>query len=65
MCKGCPMLFTVSAWEDDRAVTQSSQRHRLFERSIQVDSQKHRLMRNTSTRVDKVFPYYLRETMKE
>ena len=51
--------------EDDRAVSQSSEHHRLFDRSIQVDSQRHRPMRKTSTSVDKVFPYYLRETTKE
>lgn len=51
--------------EDDRDVTQSSQHHRVFEGSIQVDSQRHMLMRKKSTRVDKVFPYYLRETMRE
>ena len=48
--------------EDDRDVIQSSEHHRLLERSIQVDSQRHRLMRKTSTHVDKVSPYYLRET---
>ena len=51
--------------EDDRDVIQSSQHHRVFERSIQVDSQSHRVMRKTSTHVYKVFPYYLRETTNE
>ena len=51
--------------EDDRDVSQSSEHHRLFEGSIQVESQRHRPMRKTSTSVDKVFPYYLRETRKE
>ena len=50
---------------EERAVTQSSEHHRQFERSIQVDSQRHRLMRRTSISVDKVFPYSLRETRKE
>ena len=51
--------------EDDRDVSQSSEHHRLFEGSIQVESQRHRPMRKTSTSVDKVFPYCLRETRKE
>jgi hypothetical protein len=51
--------------EDNRDVSQSSEHHRLFERSIQVESQRHRPMRKTSTSVDKMFPYYLRETTKE
>ena len=73
--RGNPMFLLHTLWqtlisqfqlgEDDRAVTQSSQHHRLFERSIQVDSQRHRPMRKTSTSVDKMFPYYLRETTKD